>query len=142
MLVRDRNLLLKAITAFTIGHSLSLALATVGIITAPRAVEAVIALSVVFLVVEIARSRRGADALTARRPWLVAGGFGLVHGLGFSGALTTLHLPATEIPAALVAFNAGIETGQLAFLAVLAMAWECRRRLAASRQEKPCESPT
>jgi hypothetical protein len=112
--------LLKTITAFTIAHSITLALATLGVVHVPSApVEAVIALSIVFVASEILRSRRGERGLTERAPWLVAGSFGLLHGFGFAGALSQVGLPATDIPLALLFFNLGVEAGQLAFVAVV-----------------------
>src|SRR4029434_4179573 len=106
------------ITAFTIAHSITLALATLGIVRVPSApVEAVIALSIVFVAAEIVRSRRGQYGLTERAPWLVAGTFGLLHGFGFAGALSEVGLPANDIPLALLYFNLGVEVGQLAFVA-------------------------
>jgi len=117
LLVRGVGLLVKTITAFTLAHSITLALATLGVVHAPSApVEAVIALSIVFVASEILRSRRGERGLTARAPWLVAGVFGLLHGFGFAGALSEVGLPANDIPLALLFFNVGVEAGQLAFV--------------------------
>jgi hypothetical protein len=82
----------------------------------PAPVEAVIALSIVFLAAELVRQRRGEIGLTARRPWLVAFAFGLLHGLGFAGALGEVGLPPGDVPAALLLFNVGVEAGQLAFV--------------------------
>src|SRR6478736_703643 len=85
--------LLKTVTAFTAAHSITLALATLGVVHVPSApVEAVIALSIVFVAMEILRSRRGQSGLTERAPWLVAGSFGLLHGFGFAGALSQVGL--------------------------------------------------
>jgi hypothetical protein len=112
--------LLWMITSFTAGHSVTLALAALGAVHVPQtATDAAIALSIYVLAVELMRSRSGHLTLMQRMPWLVAGGFGLLHGLGFAGALTTVGLPPGEIPLALFAFNVGIELGQLAFLAVV-----------------------
>ena len=119
LIVRGARLLVKTITAFTIAHSITLALATLGLAKVPSApVEAVIALSIVFAASEILRSRRGERGLTARAPWLVAGAFGLLHGFGFAGALSQVGLPANDIPLALLFFNLGVEAGQLAFVVV------------------------
>ncbi len=105
------------ITGFTLGHSLTLALATTGVVEVPSApVEAAIALSILWLAVELGR---GEETLLHRRPWLAATGFGLLHGLGFAGALAEVGLPQGEIPLALFAFNLGIEAGQVAFVAVV-----------------------
>ncbi|MGI9517465.1 MAG: HupE/UreJ family protein [Pirellulaceae bacterium] len=112
--------LLKTITAFTLAHSVTLALATLGFVHVPSGpTEAVIALSIVFLAVEIVRSRRGEFSLTAKYPWIVAMIFGLVHGLGFAGALSEVGLPQHEIPLALLMFNVGVELGQIAFVLVI-----------------------
>jgi len=120
LIVRGVGLLVKTITAFTIAHSITLALATLGIVHMPTVpVEAVIALSIVFVAAEIVRSRRGEHGLTERAPWLVAGVFGLLHGFGFAGALTEVGLPPNDIPLALLFFNLGVEAGQLAFVAVV-----------------------
>jgi hydrogenase/urease accessory protein HupE len=108
------------ITAFTVAHSITLALATLGFVKVPASpVEAVIALSVACLAVEILRLRRGEVGLTARNPWIVAFIFGLLHGLGFAGALAEIGLPTEQIPLALLFFNVGVEAGQLAFVAVV-----------------------
>jgi hydrogenase/urease accessory protein HupE len=119
LIVRGVGLLVKTITAFTIAHSITLALAALGVVHVPSApVEAVIALSIVFVAMEILRSRRGERGLTERAPWLVAGSFGLLHGFGFAGALSEVGLPVNDIPLALLFFNLGVEAGQLAFVVV------------------------
>jgi hypothetical protein len=117
--------LVRVITAFTIGHSLSLAAASFGIVGIPeRPLNAAIALSIVFVGVEIVKLQRGQVGLTARYPWSVAFGFGLLHGIGFATALTTLGIPQSTLPIALLFFNVGVEIGQLAFVAaVLALIW-------------------
>jgi hypothetical protein len=127
-IVRGAWMLVKTITAFTVAHSLSLAAATFGWIGVPEdAVNAAIALSIVFVAVEALKLRRGQGGITARWPWLVAFGFGLLHGLGFASALTALGLPPADVPAALLFFNVGVELGQLAFvLLALALAWSLR----------------
>ncbi|MEO2177170.1 MAG: HupE/UreJ family protein [bacterium] len=113
-------MLFKTITAFTVAHSISLALATLGIVHMPAApTEAVIALSILFLAVEIVHSREGRVTLTEQYPWLVALAFGLFHGLGFAGALAEVGLPQQEIPLALLMFNVGVETGQILFVGVV-----------------------
>lgn len=117
VLIRDFWRLVGAVTAFTVAHSLTLAAATLGWITLPPApVEAVIALSIVFLASEIALSRDGRVRLSQSAPWLVTFAFGLLHGLGFAGALKEIGLPQSDIPLALLAFNVGVEAGQLAFV--------------------------
>jgi hypothetical protein len=121
--------LVKTITAFTIGHSASLAAAAFGLIGVPeRPLNACIALSIVFVGVEIVKQQRGEAGLTARYPWAVAFTFGLVHGIGFAGALAGLGLEQRLLPAALLFFNIGVEIGQLAFVVlVLALIWAHRR---------------
>ena len=125
LLVRGPWMLIKTITAFTLAHSITLALATLGFVAVPsRPVDAAIALSIMFLGAEILRARQGRPGLAARRPWIVAFAFGLLHGLGFAGALTALGLAPGEIPLALLFFNVGVEIGQLSFVgACLALAW-------------------
>jgi hydrogenase/urease accessory protein HupE len=119
LIVRSVGLLVKTITAFTLAHSITLALATLGVLHVPSApVEAVIALSIVFVASEIVRCQRGEQELIARAPWLAAGSFGLLHGFGFAGALSQSGLPANDIPLALLFFNLGVEAGQLAFVVV------------------------
>lgn len=110
--------LIKTVTAFTVAHSITLALATLGFVHIPIApVEAVIALSIVFVAAEIVHTRRGIVGLTARAPWIVAFSFGLLHGFGFAGALSEVGLPQGHIPVALLFFNVGVELGQLLFVA-------------------------
>ena len=130
LLVGDVRLLVKTITAFTVAHSITLGLATLGVVRVPQApVEAVIALSIVFLASELVRQGRGETGWTARRPWLVAFVFGLLHGLGFAGALSEVGLPPGDIPAALFLFNVGVEVGQLAFVAAALVLIAAARRL-------------
>ena len=112
--------LLKAVTAFTAAHSITLALATLGLVHMPAApTEAIIALSIVFLAAEIVHKRNGVIGITERLPWLIAFIFGLFHGLGFAGALSEIGVPQHEVPLALLMFNVGVETGQLLFIAVV-----------------------
>ena len=111
--------LVKTITAFTISHSLTLSAATLGWVHVPQQpVEALIALSIVFVAAEIIRTRRGAPSITASAPWVVAFVFGLMHGLGFAGALSEVGLPAVHIPTALLFFSVGVETGHFLFIGV------------------------
>jgi hydrogenase/urease accessory protein HupE len=120
LIVRDRRMLFLTITAFTVAHSITLALATLGIVRVPGPpVEAAIALSILLLATEIVHLRRGAIGFTARWPWVVAFTFGLLHGFGFASALSDIGLPQGDIPLALFAFNVGVECGQLAFVAVV-----------------------
>lgn len=118
ILARGTWRLVKTVTAFTLAHSLTLALATLGYVHVPPApVEAVIALSIVFVAMEIIRLREGHEGLTAKAPWVVAFTFGLLHGLGFAGALSEVGLPEKHVPLALLFFNVGVEIGQLVFIA-------------------------
>ena len=120
LIVEGARRLVATITAFTLAHSVTLAAATLGWAHVPGApVEAVIALSIVFVCAEIVRRQRGEESLTARAPWLVALVFGLLHGFGFAGALEEVGLPGHAIPTALLLFNVGVEAGQLAFVAVV-----------------------
>jgi len=110
--------LLLIVTAFTLAHSITLVAATLGWVHVPGPpVEAMIALSIVFVAAEIVRGLRGTPGLTARAPWVVAFSFGLLHGLGFAGALAEVGLPQKAIPTALFTFNVGVEIGQLIFVA-------------------------
>ncbi len=128
LLVRNGWMLVKTITSFTIAHSITLGLATLGVVEVPGApVEAAIALSIVFVGSEAIHARRGRPGLAARRPWIVAFGFGLLHGFGFAGALSDIGLAPGEIPIALLFFNIGVEIGQIAFVAlVLGLWWSVR----------------
>ncbi len=130
LIVSGFGRLLKTITAFTLAHSLTLGLATLGVVNVPPApTEAVISLSILFLAVEIVRMGEGEPSLTARRPWLVALAFGLFHGLGFAGALSEVGVPAHEVPLALLMFNVGVETGQILFVAAVFAALALVRRI-------------
>ena len=116
-------MLIKTITAFTVAHSITLAIATLGWAGAPALpLNAAIALSILFLGPEIVRVWRGETSFTIRHPWVVAFAFGLLHGFGFASGLTAMGLPQREIPLALLLFNVGVEIGQLLFvLLVLAL---------------------
>jgi hypothetical protein len=116
-IVHDRWMLAKTVSSFTVAHSLTLAIATLGYARAPELpLTAAIALSILFLGPEIVRSQRGETSLTIRHPWVVAFAFGLLHGFGFASGLTTMGLPQAEIPVALLLFNLGVEAGQLLFV--------------------------
>ncbi len=118
--VKGWRRVVATITAFTIAHSLTLAAASLGLVHVPQPpVEAIIALSIVFVVVEHLRADPAASGLTQRRPWTIAFCFGLLHGLGFAGALTEIGLPQNAIPLALLFFNVGVEAGQLLFVATV-----------------------
>ncbi|OUR94340.1 hypothetical protein A9Q87_01460 [Flavobacteriales bacterium 34_180_T64] len=129
LLTKGFKMILKTITAFTIAHSITLSLAALGFVGLPAApVEAVIALSIVFLAVELIHYMNGRQGLTARFPWIVAFTFGLLHGFGFARALVDLGLPQIDIPWALLFFNVGVELGQLAFVIItLGMIWLLRK---------------
>jgi len=127
LLVRGRRRLLGTITSFTLGHSVTLSMAALGLVALPPApIELAIALTILVLAVELTRLDSGAPSFLRRRPSLMAFTFGLLHGLGFAGALGQIGLPSSEIPLALFGFNAGIEIAQIVFvvivLAVLAAA--------------------
>ena len=120
LIVGDRWMLLKTVTAFTLAHSITLAVATLGYASAPIApLNASIALSILFLGPEIVRRWRGQTSFTIRHTWVVAFAFGLLHGFGFASGLTTMGLPQAEIPLALLLFNVGVEIGQLFFVAMI-----------------------
>jgi len=129
LIVRGTSRIVKTITAFTIAHSITLALAALGYVHIPPApVEAVIALSILFLASEIMREASGTPGLTETYPWLIAFIFGLLHGFGFAGALAEVGLPPNDIPLALLLFNVGVEVGQLVFVTgVLSIVWIGRR---------------
>lgn len=134
LLVRGLGRLVVTVTAFTVAHSITLGAATLGFVNVPIApVEATIALSILFVAMELARGNAatanpGANSsLTVRFPWIVAFTFGLLHGFGFAGALSEVGLPQGAIPLALLFFNVGVELGQLMFIAaVLVLGWGLR----------------
>jgi hydrogenase/urease accessory protein HupE len=156
LLVRSRWQLLKTITAFTVAHSITLAAATLGWVRVePAVIEALVALSIIFLALELLRSHAAprvgtqtnmqtnmqtdtpavdagasSDTLTVRYPWLIAFAFGLLHGLAFAGSLAEVGIPRQEIPLALFLFNVGVEIGQLLFVGVVwvLLAWLQRAR--------------
>jgi hydrogenase/urease accessory protein HupE len=120
LIVPNRWMLLKTITAFTVAYSLTLAVATLGYARAPLLpLNAAIALSILFLGPEIVRAGRSDTSLTLRHPWMVAFAFGLLHGFGFASGLTSLGLPRAEIPMALLLFNLGVEAGQMLFVLLM-----------------------
>ncbi len=131
-LIPNTGQLIGAITAFTVAHSITLALAALGHLSIPGPpVEAIIAMSIVFLAIELLKRKQGAQRLSERAPWIVAFAFGLLHGLGFAGALREIGLPDTDIALALLAFNLGVEAGQLAFVAAILTAGFVLRRVMA-----------
>jgi hydrogenase/urease accessory protein HupE len=131
LLVKGRKKLIWTITSFTIAHSITLALATLGIIHISSVpVEACIALSILFVGVELIHDLEGRPGLASKFPWMVAFTFGLLHGLGFAGALSQVGLPEKAIPMALFLFNVGVEMGQLAFVfVILSLIWLFRNYL-------------
>jgi len=120
LIVHGAKRIVATITAFTVAHSMTLVAATLGWVHVPGPpVEAMIALSIVFVATEVVNGLRGKPGLTARAPWVVAFSFGLLHGFGFAGALAEVGLPQKAIPVALLMFNVGVEVGQLLFVAFL-----------------------
>lgn len=120
LLIRERWMLLKTITAFTLAHSITLAGATLGYFSLPqKPVEATIALSIAFVASELVKMKPGERRLSEAYPWVVAFSFGLLHGFGFAGALQEIGLPQKDVPLALLTFNLGVEAGQLMFVAVV-----------------------
>lgn len=131
MLVANVRMLVWTITSFTVAHSITLAFVTLGVISVPvPPVEAFIALSIVFVAVEIVNQRQARPSLASRKSWLVAFIFGLLHGLGFASALSEIGLPHNNIPLALLFFNIGVEMGQLLFVAALLAVAAAIRRFA------------
>ena len=135
LIVRGTRRLIITVTSFTLAHSITLAAATLGLLWVPGPpVEAVIALSILFLASELVKVNRGLPSLTARNPWIVAFAFGLLHGFGFAGALGEIGLPQNEVPLALLMFNVGVEIGQLLFIGAILVIVLALRRL---RREWP-----
>ena len=130
LLVRGRLRLIKTITAFTLAHSMTLAAAALGYVhvSAP-VIESLVALSIVFVAVELTRAWQGQEGITTRYPWLIAFTFGLLHGFAFAGSLADIGLPLHHIPAALLLFNCGVEVGQLLFVGVVFAISALLRRL-------------
>jgi hydrogenase/urease accessory protein HupE len=130
LIIKDRWMLLKTVSAFTVAHSITLAVATLGYARLPGPpLNAAIALSILFLGPEIVRSWRGQTSLTIRQPWVVAFAFGLLHGFGFASGLTATGLPRGEIPLALLLFNVGVEIGQLGFVCLVLLLERSFRQL-------------
>jgi hydrogenase/urease accessory protein HupE len=120
LLVNNRWMLVRTITAFTVAHSITLTLATLGYANIPvPPLNVAIALSILFLGPEIMRAWRGGTSLTIRQPWIVALAFGLLHGFGFASGLAQMGLPQNEVSLALLSFNIGVELGQLAFVVLI-----------------------
>jgi hydrogenase/urease accessory protein HupE len=141
LLVGVGRSLLWTITAFTVGHSITLGLAVLGFVKLPPApIEAAIAFSIFVLAVELARSG-GKKGLLRSRPWLMSSAFGLLHGFGFAGALAQVGLPPGDIPLALLSFNVGIELGQITFVGAVLLAWMLLRRAPFTRRRLAQLSP-
>jgi len=138
LIVQTPRRLLATITAFTAAHSITLVAATLGWIHVPGPpVEAMIALSIVFVAAEIVHGQRGNPGLTARAPWVVAFCFGLLHGLGFAGALADIGLPPQAVPIALLFFNLGVEVGQLLFVASVMILIALFKRMGRQLHHRP-----
>jgi len=137
LIVRGGVRIFLTITAFTVAHSITLVAASLGWVHVPGPpVEAMIALSIVFVAAEAVHGLQGRPGITARAPWIVAFSFGLLHGLGFAGALAEVGLPQKAIPVALFMFNVGVELGQLIFVAVALAAGALLARLRLPRPER------
>ena len=120
LLIHDRWMLVKTITAFTVAHSITLSGASLGYFSLPqKPVEALIALSIAFVASELIKMRPGERRLSQDYPWTIAFAFGLLHGFGFAGALKETGLPQVDVPLALLTFNLGVEAGQLLFVAAM-----------------------
>jgi hydrogenase/urease accessory protein HupE len=130
LLAASGRQLLATVTAFTAGHSVTLSLGALGFVDFPSGpIEMLIAVSILFLALELTRGKDKPPTLMRRFPWALAFGFGLLHGLGFAGALAEIGLPAGEIPLALLSFNLGVEAGQLLFCGVCAGGYLATRKL-------------
>lgn len=130
LLVSGIKPLIQTITAFTVAHSITLGAATFDLIHVPQApVEAVIALSIVFLAREYLMVQKGKKSLTAQYPWVVAFSFGLLHGFGFAGALSEIGFPQKDVPLALLTFNIGVELGQLIFIGIVLILWKMVQKI-------------
>jgi hypothetical protein len=138
MIVRGWRMLVQTVTAFTLAHSITLALVILGHFSLPPGpVEVLIALSIALVSGEAVRQRRGKTSLAIEWPWLVAFAFGLLHGFGFAGALLELGLPQGNTPLALLFFNIGIELGQLMFIALLLVQFTLLQRVIAVPRQAP-----
>ena len=130
LLVRGPGRIAGAVTAFTVAHSITLGAITLGIFAVPAPpVEAVVALSIAVLAAELATAGTNRTGLTQRFPWIFAFAFGLLHGMGFASALREIGLPTSDVPLALLAFNVGVEAGQLLFIFSILGAWFIASRL-------------
>lgn len=142
LLVQGWRKLLWTITSFTLAHSLTLGLSVFGFLRlGSEVVEPLVALSIVFVGYEIVLARRGVSTLALRWPWLVSFGFGLIHGLGFAGALEQLGLDNDSIPVALLFFNLGVEAGQLLFVGICLILGACARSIRLSLPSRAAWAP-
>lgn len=132
LFIRTPWTLVKTVTAFTVSHSITLALSVLELVRLPQGpVEAVIALSILFLARELMVPESRRSDLTRAAPWLMAFAFGLLHGFGFAGALADIGLPREQLAASLLLFNLGIEAGQLLVIAaMLSAGWAIRQATA------------
>lgn len=134
LFIRSPWMLVKTVTAFTVAHSITLALSVLGMVTLPQGpVEAVIALSILYLARELMLPEARRSPLTRGAPWLMAFAFGLLHGFGFAGALTDIGLPRDQLAGSLLMFNLGIEAGQLLVVGCLLAGAFMTRRLLENR---------
>jgi hydrogenase/urease accessory protein HupE len=132
LLIRERWMLIKTITAFTLAHSITLAGSTLGYVSLPqKPVEATIALSIAFVASELVKMKPGERRLSEAYPWVVAFSFGLLHGFGFAGALQEIGLPQRDVPLALLTFNLGVEVGQLMFVAAVLLVYTASKAVTA-----------
>ncbi len=130
LIAKNLRQLILTITAFTLAHSITLAGVTFGYLRLPQQpVEAIIALSIIFLAMEVMHQKRGIEGIASRFPWIVSFTFGLLHGFGFAGALAEIGLPQQAVPLALLFFNVGVEIGQLMFVSVVVLIGAMLRRL-------------
>jgi hydrogenase/urease accessory protein HupE len=139
LLVRKRSRLLWTLTAFTLAHSITLALSALQIVqVSVTLIEAAIALSILFVAVEVVNLWRGEAGLASRWPWGVAFAFGLLHGFGFASAFGEVGLPKAAVLPALLLFNLGVEIGQLAFVAAVLSVYSALRRRSPALLERGC----
>lgn len=130
LLIVTRRQILWVITAFTVGHSITLGITALGLLSLPSGpIELLIALSIFFLAIEAMRKNSGKSSITIRYPWVVSAAFGLLHGLGFAGALAEIGLPSGQELWALALFNIGIELGQIIFIIATALLLMLIRRI-------------
>lgn len=134
LLISGARRIVETITAFTLAHSITLIATTFGWISLPIApVEAVIALSIIFLATEILAKKPDKVQLSEKFPWIIASAFGLLHGFGFASALSNIGMPEQDVPTALLTFNLGVEFGQLSFVVVLFIALYLAKKIGRRR---------